>query len=328
MAVPTFASISPIAGHTGGKCLVEINGTNFRLPTQPAAGANGLVPEAKPSVQVLFGATPATEVMVVSTTKLYCLTPIANAGAVSVTIQNLDANGVAIGGEAVTQASAYTFQLPDLTAESDLARIFRAFIQELKRQITPNVSWPAATDYDDTTGDALSVSKLADLPGLIIAEAEFKEDKWYQEPEQEQLLADGVTYVRKRRAVIGHLEMLLVGVSNSSVEMLNLMAATKMFFAKNLTLAVAKDPSDAGAGTADFELWWREEPDVQLTIQANDSNVRHFSGRVQIRQVALEDMPGLPVGGPGETSTRAHEGTVGIGKTADIITHTPTQRKA
>lgn len=80
MAAPTITSISPRRGHTGGRYLVEILGSGFRV--QPVADLGGPAPvEAPPpSVRVLFGDDEATDVQVFDDGQLYCRTPIMSPG--------------------------------------------------------------------------------------------------------------------------------------------------------------------------------------------------------------------------------------------------------
>lgn len=79
-----FASIVPAAGLAAGNLAVVINGSGF-------AGVRG----------VTFGGAAATNVKVVSDTKITCTTPAHAAGAVAVVIQ--DASGD------VTAAAAFTY---------------------------------------------------------------------------------------------------------------------------------------------------------------------------------------------------------------------------
>lgn len=66
--------MTPSAGHTGGKTVVAVAGTNFRLPTPaPLLGLTNQV--WPPSVRVFIGGRPATDVAVYSGTSLYCQTP-------------------------------------------------------------------------------------------------------------------------------------------------------------------------------------------------------------------------------------------------------------
>ncbi len=69
--VPTVSSVSPNSGSTAGGTAVTITGTNF------VAGAT-----------VTFGATAATNVVVVNSTTITATTPAGSAGAVTVTVTN------------------------------------------------------------------------------------------------------------------------------------------------------------------------------------------------------------------------------------------------
>ena len=68
---PTVTAVSPSSGSTAGGTAVTITGTNF------AVGAT-----------VTFGASAASNVVVVSATQITATTPAANAGAVTVTVTN------------------------------------------------------------------------------------------------------------------------------------------------------------------------------------------------------------------------------------------------
>jgi fibronectin type 3 domain-containing protein len=85
--VPTVTSVSPNSGPTAGGTAVTIAGTNF------AAGAT-----------VTFGATAATNVMVVSGTQITATTPAGSAGAVSV--------AVTVSGQSGSLAGGYTYVAP------------------------------------------------------------------------------------------------------------------------------------------------------------------------------------------------------------------------
>ena len=147
MPVPTISSVTPNVGHTGGRNVIVLAGTNFRLPPAPPATGptNGIVPK---TVKVTLGGVDATDVRVFSATELDCRPGIHDPGAVSVVVQNLDDNGAPIAGESATLASGYTYQRPDLTAESDLIRILRVLRRELARQVTPEVAITTHADFD------------------------------------------------------------------------------------------------------------------------------------------------------------------------------------
>ena len=73
MATPTIIDVTPSVGHSGG-VLVELTGTNFDVPVDPPA-TEVPVPEAVPTVSVIFGTTPAREVLVLSSTQVQALSP-------------------------------------------------------------------------------------------------------------------------------------------------------------------------------------------------------------------------------------------------------------
>ena len=80
--------MSPNSGSTTGGTAVTITGTNF------TAGAT-----------VTFGATAATNVVVVNSTTITVTTPAGSAGAVTVTVTNP-------GGQSGSLASAYIYIAP------------------------------------------------------------------------------------------------------------------------------------------------------------------------------------------------------------------------
>lgn len=317
MSVPTISGISPIAGHTGGRTLVQIDGSGFR-PQTPQTPVRGITPQAPPSVEVLFGSTPALEVLVLSDAVLYATTPISDPGAVNVTVRNIDDAGTPLAGETVTRVKAYTFLRPDITIKTDLVRCVETFVIELKRQILPNVNWPAAVDYDDTTGDERSISKLANVPALIIADVTLRENDFYATRDNVEVEnADGTT-TEQRPPTTVDIVVILVGVSDNSSELLNLSAATKSFFRKNAYLMMRRDAADASKGSVQYDLTAHESPDVKLTITANVSDMRHFVMTCAILGFDIEGMQGLGVGGPGDGG-RDHDATVAMDRPAETI---------
>ena len=95
IAPPTVTGVSPSSGSTAGGTAVTISGTNF------ATGAG-----------VTFGATAATNVVVVSSTTITATTPAGSAGAVTVTVTNP-------GSLSGSLASGYTYVVtPTVTSVS------------------------------------------------------------------------------------------------------------------------------------------------------------------------------------------------------------------
>ena len=323
MTVPSLTSISPMSGHTGGRSLVELVGTGFRLPTQ-LAPVNGIVPEAAPSLRVTFGTAVAREVLVVSTSLAFAVTAIADPtdAPVGVTVQNLDANGDPIPGETFTLAAAWRYVRPDITdGDSDLVRLIRAFVDELTRQIHPNVTWPQNTDYDADTEDTLSITEVPKLPGLIIAATELADNAFYsvRDPQESDNPDDPDGFVTSAPPTTVDVLFTVVGVTDNAKELLNLSAAVKRFFKKNPYLTMARDPDDASKGEVQYEMDAQDAPDVKLSVDANANNLRSFAITARVRGFDIESMhaireaDGSLARGPGG----ADESTIEIGKTLE-----------
>ncbi len=323
MAVPTLTSISPMSGHTGGRSLVELAGTGFRLPTQPAP-VNGIIPEAAPSLRVTFGTTVAREVMVVSSSLAFAVTAIADPtdAPVGVTVQNLDAAGAPIVGEAFTLDAAWRYVRPDITdGDSDLVRVIRAFVDELARQVHPNVTWPQNTDYDSDTGDTLSIAEVPKLPGLIVAATELVDNEFYslRDPQESENPDDPDGFVTRAPPVTVDILLTVVGVTDNAKELLNLSAAVKRFFKKNPYLTMARDPDDASKGEVAYEMDGKDAPDVKLSVDANANNLRSFAITARVRGFDIESMHAIREadGSVARGAGGADEATVEIGKTLE-----------
>lgn len=286
---PTITSVTPTIGLTGGLTLVDVEGSGFRLPPVPPSGRpSGLL---RPTVEVLVGGRPASNVQVLASNRLSLLTPSHDAGTVEMVLRNLDDSGVPLPGEAVTRPSAFTFALPRLSVEGDLTRLVRVLMRELKRQIHPNVSLTVQTDFDGSTEDELNLTELAALPGLVLAGPELAESRLYSLNEPRELTAvDGVS-LRPRAPYTVDLEFTLVGVADHTTELLNLVATTLQFFRRNKYLTLERDPSTASAGVVRYELDLLRDG-VRVTSQPNESNVRSFSGSFVVRGFDVEDLAG------------------------------------
>lgn len=336
MAVPTIVSVTPGEGHSGGKTLVEITGTDFQLyPAPPPTGPT--TPALFPPMRVLFGGRPASAIAVVSSTQLYCLTPfgdeapvraagpggdpvgpVLSYGAVDVQLDNLDTAGVPIAGETVTSTAAYTFRRPDLSVESVLSRVVRMILRELKRQIIPNVNFATHTDYDATTGDMLNLAYVEELPALILSQVEIPENRGEFAMAPGEFPADAGRFISRRPPVVVDVNMILVGVSNDPIELLNLMQACRVFFQKNPYLYVDRDALDPTKGTVRFPMMFSFSGPVSVSRQGDNTNVQSFAGPIKIVGVLLEDMPGITTEKPpGIPDDYPHEATQSYGYVAE-----------
>jgi hypothetical protein len=315
MAVPSIESVTPASGPTGGGLLLEITGAGFRVPDAPSA--QGPVSPAAPTVGVTVGGVQATDVHVVGTSRLTCLLPVGDAGPVDILVQNLDPSGQSIPGEAATLAGGFTYELPRLTPESDLTRLVRTLLQELKRQVLANVVLTVQTDFASETGDELHIAQVAELPALVLVGPELSEDRFFslnQLPE----VSDGVgSFERRRVPYTVDLGFTLIGVSDHTTELVNLMASAQLFFHKNKFLEMDRDPESSASGSVRYEMDFTPDGDLKVTSQPNESNVRSFSGKFIVRGFDLEDLAGI-----------ADEAVIERGVSVDAVVLEPAQQAA
>jgi hypothetical protein len=291
VAAPTIDSLAPATGPTGGRTLVDVLGSGFRLPPPPPA--EGPVPPTGPTVAVRVGGQPALDVDVLASDRLTFLAPPGEAGPADVVVQNLDDAGEPIAGEEATAPAAFTYVQPRLAVESDLTRLVRTLLRELKRQVHPNVSLTVQTDFDAQTGDELHLTELASLPGLVLVGPELTENRFYSLNRPPELPVGDGTAVRRRVPYTVDLGFTLLGVADHTTELLNLMAATELFFHRNKYLEMDRDAGSPIAGRVRYEMDFTPDGDLRVTSQPNESNVRSFSGSFVVRGFDFEDLAGV-----------------------------------
>lgn len=289
MSVPTITTIAPETGPTGGWSLIEIAGTNFRLPTSPPPA--GPVPPRPQSVQVLFGTTAAMRVDVLSTTRLRALTPIHDVGIVSVTVRNIYDSGLPIPSETVTKANAFTFQRPVLTVESDLARLVRGLIQELRRQIILGIGPLVHTDFDSTPSDGLNVTECAKLPTIVVTGPDVAENRFFSINEPQEYLTGDAVFSRARVPQTVDLTFQFVAASDSAVELLNLEHATLQFFQRTKWVYMLRNAVDPTLGAVRYELTMTSP--FKAASLPNESNLRQFNGEFVVRGFDVEGISGV-----------------------------------
>ncbi|HET9621810.1 MAG TPA: IPT/TIG domain-containing protein [Kofleriaceae bacterium] len=306
MSIPSITRVRPRTGPTSGHVLVEILGEGLRLP--PASSATGPAPPASARVQVRFGGALATDVRVYAADRLTCRIPIGDDGPCDVVVDNLDEHGMPIPGEQSVARGAFTYVRPALTIEADLTRLVRTLLHELKRQVIENVVLTVHTDFDADAGAELHLATVAALPALVIVGPELAENRFFSLNQFPEHADEENRFSRRRHPYTVDLSFSLVGVSHHTVELLNLMAATQLFFHKNKYLTIDRDSTDADAGSVRYEMDLAKDGDLKTTSAPNASNIRSFSGRFVVRGFDLEDLAGF-----------ADEGVVERGATAEVV---------
>ncbi len=302
MAVPTVATLDPVQGHTGGRTMIDLAGTNFRLPTIPPSGeTDGVLLE---TVEVLFGTELSPLVQVLSDDRLLVTAPINDAGSVAITVRNVDDLGVPIPGESVVLASGYEFLTPKLFTDpknsSELTRLVMTLIQEMRRQIVGEVSLATHTDYDAATNAELHVVELSTLPGLILIGPDLEENRFYslnEQPEFEVTPGDPDTeFVETEVPYTVDVTFDIVGFSNNPMEMINLQHAATIFFKKNKVLRMDMDADDLSKGRVEYEIDLTPDGDLKRTGQPNNSNIMSFSGKMVVRGFDIDQTAGIDSG--------------------------------
>ena len=279
MAVPTLTSIAPATGPTGGGDVARLAGTGFM-----------------PQVAVLFGDAPA-EVLSVRDEAGVSLadvrTPAHADAVVDVTLRNLDPADVPVPGEEATLAGSYRYLRPRIVAESDLTRLVRTLLRELKRQVLANVSMTVSVDYDDTTVDGMNVIAISQLPSLVLSGPRVAENRFFStnEPREDVVPgASGPELMRRRPPYTVDLSFTLTAASDRTVELLNLMAAVATFLNRNRWIELPRDPEDPATAAARWEM--DPEGDFQTRLDGPD-DVRVFSCGFVIRGFDIDE--GLPL---------------------------------
>lgn len=292
MAVPSIASISPSSGHTGGgQQLVEITGTGFQLWAIPPPSNRPAGDVRWPTVEVLFGGKPAPLVIVASATRLLVRPPVSpleaakpdhGEGAVDVVVRNIDEDGATIAGETVTLAGGYRYRRRQMSDETNLQRVVRALIHELKRQVIENVSITTHSDYDLDTTDMLDVVDVATIPALVIFGPIVQENRTYGYPGP-ILVKRTATESDVVAQATDDLFFTMICVSDSKAESLNLQAAVREFFVENSYLTVQRDSQDSSKGFVSYAIDLDQAGLAPVPSADQKSNLRSFSGSFVVR---------------------------------------------
>jgi hypothetical protein len=299
MAIPTITSIQPAQGPASGQTLITITGTGMRLPPQPPAGrpTKGGLPK---TVEIRIGAQPATRVLVREDaatpggTIATCLTPAGTPGPADIIIQNLDDAGQPIAGEVALLLAAFTYERTALSTESSLTRLVRTLLRALKAQVIENVNLTVHTDFDAAPENGVHLAAVARLPALVLAGPELRQSRAYSINQQPvRALRDGLALHRVPYTV--DVGFTLIGMTDRTAELLNLMSLCTLFLHKNKHLLVARNPNAPDAGHVAYEMDFAPAGQFQVRSQPSESNVRHFVGELVIRGFDIDEPDGIAI---------------------------------
>jgi hypothetical protein len=176
-----------------------------------------------------------------------------------------------------------------LVHESDLTRLVRELLRQLKAGILENSSITVAVDYDDTTADGLDIVAIATLPSLVLSGPRLRENRFFSTNEPVELLVPGSYAKQWDQCGPVHtvdLGFTITGASRSTVELLNLMAATVSFLNRNRCLELDRDPAQPTAGTVRFEI----DPEGELRTHLDGGDgVRAFTCGLVVRGFDIDE---------------------------------------
>jgi hypothetical protein len=279
---------------------VEVLGSGFQTWVIPAPTGEPTA-DPWPTVEVLFGGVPGSEVAVISGSRLFVRAPTSpmpgikpafGEGLVDLVVRNVNSSGALIGAESVTAVGGYAYRRPQLALESDLTRLVRMLIWELRRQVIPNVSNTSHSDFDIDPSDLANVVDVATLPAIVIFGPQLQESRWYGTTQPLDIALPGQE-AERRRVETDDLTFSFVGITDMKQEAINLQNLMRQFFKRNLWLRFQRDPSDPSKGFVEYDMEL-EATGLGYSPPADQkSNLRSFSGSFVVRGFNHEDLPGF-----------------------------------
>jgi hypothetical protein len=275
MTVPTLSSITPPRGPTTGGNVVRLTGTSFA-----------------PWIDVQVGGAPLQVAPSWSRDGLshadLCM-PAGGPGPADLRIRNLDETGAPIWGEDALEPHGYAYERPHLLPESDLTRVVRALLRDLKTHLLDEVGLAASVEYDDTPADGLNVVALAKLPSLVLSGPTARENRTLATNVLRERPLDGDEAERLRAPYTVDLAFRLTGASSRTTELLNLIAALVPFLSGRRWLEVARDPDAPDSGSVRYELDPDGELRTRLDAGGGKADVRVFTCGLVVRGFDLAD---------------------------------------
>lgn len=286
-----ITAVSPGTIFTGGM-LVTITGSGFQIPF-PLPVVNGVLPDAPPTVQVLFDGLAGDDPQVYTTGQLTVIAPAHDPGAVSVTVQNLDVDGNPVSGQVATLSSAVTYARADLSVLADFTRVNQAVIRLLKQQVIENVSMETSVDFSDQQGQPLKIVAVADLPAVTLSPpatkiryGEYAEDA---DSNEENI---GINFNRRSTFRTVDITWQVKVYDNNKARWLNLIALVHQVLKGNVFLNIDRDPNDPSKGQVEYEFYPTGE--LNGDDSPNSSDLLVGKGSVTLYGFWFEDIAGFP----------------------------------
>lgn len=306
MAIPTITNINPASGPTKGTNLIQIEGTNFRIPPVPAAGVFQDGQPAQQTVSVEFEGVRSEWAHAVTDSLIFVRVPewrgppsATMPVALDVRVANLDDSGVEIPGENATEVDGYSVNRPAFTEEAHVMTVIGALIDLFRRHVIPNVWITISAEYDDTYSDGLDIVKQAEVPLIHLVGPAGPENRFYSlnRDDDEEDPTDPHQWLRKKEPVTVDLDFDIVGWADNATHLYSMAQALTLLLRDHKWLTVPLDPSNPSGPTKKYELDpgkdFGGQPDYD-TPPAVD-NLRNFRASCTIRGVDINEKDGLVI---------------------------------
>lgn len=294
MAVPTFTSITPNTGHTGGTYLAKIVGTNFEQHADPPS--SGYVGTDWPAaMSVTINGRECTDVRVYSPTLLTCVVPayrgapsgIGSGAAVDVVLSNLSDPLV----ETVTETDGFTYQRRSMVRTSGaLVYIVRELVETMRRQIIDNIAPGQSPDYDGSTADGLNVVQFAEAPGVAVFGPDLRRNKFRRAEEQAgettpDLGTQEFTRAQRRRVNDLLFELAIFADEGDKIGLTNLTQEVVAFFQTNPKFEIPQDSTNPASTMLKFDMVMTSDP--RPVRSPSSSGVLEAAASFEIRGVKI-----------------------------------------
>ena len=266
-------SIEPSEGLARGGEVVRIRGSGFGHRVEVHFG--GVL--ASTILQRPEGAISIVDVR----------TPPHSSGVVNIFVQRLTLSAHPVPGESVEIPSAFRFLRPRIIEESALTRLVRTLLKQIKRDVLENTSLTVAVDFGV---DGVEAIPIARLPALVLTGPRVRPNRFYSSnvPREEVVEVGSAQPELRRRSPAYTADLLfdITGSSRSTVELLNLMAATISFFNRTRWIAMTRSASNPRRGIVRWEM--DPEGDVRTVLDGPD-DLRAFTYSFIVRGFDVDE---------------------------------------
>lgn len=288
MAIPTITGISPVSGSTKGGNVVQIQGTNFRLPPPPPAGGY-LGGPAQVTVSVKFEGVECPWAEAASDSLILCRVPQWEGPdnpipvALDVRVANLDDLGAEIPTENTTSPGAYTISRGTIATKCFLMRVCEEVILKFRRHLLENTHMTMSRDFDSDPVDL--ARKLAELPVVYLIGPNTPLNRFHsinQEPCQEHP-TELNEYLRKAPPVTTDLDWSVRIFANNMHHLLGLQQAFLLLFRDVVEVVI-------DGGSYQMMMPFGQYPTI--TTVPNQSDIFSLRGAFVIKGVHIDEESG------------------------------------